>query len=286
MRLLFVSLSLVILIAIAGFATATLDVYFMDVGHGDAILIDCGDWEALLDAGSRSETVSEQTLSILDECVEDHIIELLILSHPHEDHYSFFADVFSEFGVLEIWRSADAAPSLFNTARAAYPPSLDSDRPDQRELTYGERQLTGCLLWTVLGPSDPIPAATDDRAINDNSLVLLLQYGTVSFLFAGDIHTEAEPVLLRIDLPQGTLVLKVPHHGSANSASPDFVARTNPELAIVSGLREDLSDAVVVRLGDEGVPFLTTFENGTICVSTDGSAVRVRVLGTSMGDDT
>ena len=68
--------------------------YFINVGAGDAILVDCGDWEALLDAGPRTARANSEVLATLASHVDDGIIELAILSHPHSDHYGGFSVVF------------------------------------------------------------------------------------------------------------------------------------------------------------------------------------------------
>jgi competence protein ComEC len=211
-------------------------------------------------------------MNILDECVEDHIIELLILSHPHEDHYSFFARVFLDFGIRDVWCTGDALPSLFDGALEARPPSPGIAPPAYHRLTYAERQLTGCLLWTVLGPAEPKTEPVEED-LDDNSLVLLLQYGQVSFLFPGDVRTNAALALQTIELPKGCLVLKVPHHGLASSTSPQFIEWADPELAVISCSVSDDTGPVVANLRTADVPFLTTSANGTIHVSTDGRVV-------------
>jgi len=275
MRLFFVSLSLGILIAVAGFAATTLDVYFMDVGHGDAILIDCGDWEVLIDAGRGYSATSA---GVLERCIEDGILELAILSHPHADHYGGFSAALQDYEVWEAWSSHDAVPDRCGLTYRAFSASVGAEGLVWTHLERGERRRTGCLAWTVLSPGEIKSMPIEDND-NDNSLVLLLEYGNAAFLFAGDIQTPSEKVISSIALPESFLVLKLPHHGSDSSSAIEFLEWADPELAIVSGNAGDLSAAVVANLGQRNVPFLTTFDNGTICVSTDGTAVWVRIVG-------
>jgi hypothetical protein len=94
--------------------------------------------------------------------------------------------------------------------------------------------------------------------------VLLLQYGQVSFLFPGDVRTNAALALQTIELPKGCLVLKVPHHGLASSTSPQFIEWADPELAVISCSVSDDTGPVAANLCTADVPFLTTSANGTI----------------------
>ena len=108
-----------------------------------------------------------------------------------------------------------------------------------------------------------------------SSLVLLLQIGSVSFLFTGDIEEAVELRLIEPDSRHDTLVLKVAHHGSITSTSRGFLEWADPELAIVSGEASDLHADVVQNLTIAGVPFFVTDWSRTVVVKTDGESVWV-----------
>ena len=253
-----------------------LDVYFINVGHGDAILIDCGNWEALLDAGPGSREANLELLSVLTEHVHDGIIELAILSHSHVAHYGGFQVVFNQYEVWEFWRSFDTDPD----------PDPDQDYDEYRSflvalaaeglvprlLERGDRFVTGRTEWVVLGPGELRTGKEND---NENSLVFLLSYGDVRFLFVGDIESDGEAALLDIEIPESPLVLKVAHHGSDTSTSTEFLTWADPELAIISCDSDDLDDRVASDLDSEFIPYLQTWSSGTIHVSTDGEFVWV-----------
>lgn len=261
---------LAILCAVIGHAADTLDVYFIDVGQGDAILIDCGDWEALLDAGRGYSATNAAVLAVLEEHVVDGIIELAILSHPRADHYGGFQAVFNQYEVWEFWRSFDTEPDTSGLTYSYFLNALSDEKLIPQLLECGDRSMTGRIEWVVLGPGE---VATGSKNDNENSLVLLLSYGDVSFLFVGDIESYGETALLGIDLPQGPLVLKVANHGSGTSTTTEFLAWADPDLAVISTGYENVRAIGPLSLLE--IPFSTTQGAGTIAVSTDGQAIWV-----------
>jgi len=262
-----------LLVAVVTFVTVadnTLDVYFINVGQGDAILIDCGDWEALLDAGRGYSATNEAILTVLAEHVDDGILELAILSHPDADNYGGFETVFSLYEVWEFWRSFDTSPDTTGPAYLRFLNALTAEGLVPRLLECGDRVVMGQIEWVVLGPGELRTGSEND---NDNSLVLLLTYRDVRFLFAGDIESYGEAPLLGIDLPEGPLVLKVANHGADTSTSTEFLAWADPQLAVISAKYENLPAMGTLTL--LGIPFSTTQAADTIYVSTDGEVVWV-----------
>jgi len=204
----------------------------------------------------------------------DGNLELAILSHNHWDHYGGFADF---LGVLEdagkvlerLWQGLDRdadteGPNWGEFENAVKSAGLSEATGDSAGIRL---ELHPDLTWTFFSPRDLNQAKKND---NRNSVVLLLTYGD------GDIQSPSEESFVTRDeaLP-GTLVLKVPHHGSSSSSSmtDEFLDWADPELAIVSGDADDLKPETVAALGRHMVPFLQTSENGTIRISTDGVSV-------------
>jgi competence protein ComEC len=283
MRVIYVLLLLGFAHGTLGAAAPTLDVYFIDVGHGDAILLDCGDWEALIDAGGRETACVETFLPALATYVDDDVIDVLVLTHPHEDHHAYLDQVFGCFGIREIWVGPDVADELVAAARTV-PCDPDSPMPQILDKPRGSQWMTECFQWTALGPI-ALHSDAKREELDDNSLVLLLEHGAVRILFTGDARTA--PLSALVDgLPplDGVLILKAPHHGLASSRALDFVRWASPELAVVSCSSYDDWTAQMEDFGRAGVPCLSTAENGTVCVSTDGSVVRVRSLHPAHAD--
>jgi beta-lactamase superfamily II metal-dependent hydrolase len=252
-------------------ASETVDVHFIDVGAGDAILIDCGDFEALLDAGPGYAEANAAVRAVLAEHVTDGVIELAILSHPHADHYGGFSAVFATYRVLEFWRGMDATPDTSGTGYAAFSSTLAAEGLMTTFLTRGERRASGQLVWDVLGPGPlkTTPARTND---NDNSLVLLLSLGNVHYLFMGDVESGGETALFSSTLPIGPLVLKVAHHGSATSTSSALLDWATPDVAIISTGYEDPPALRVLRSRRIPVPAFLTSTVGSITIATDGNS--------------
>ena len=265
-----VTFLLVAVVSLVVYAAETLDVYFIDVGAGDAILIDCGDWEALLDAGSGHSEMREAVLTTLSEHVDDGIIELAILSRSHADNYGGFGAVLARYEVWEFWRSFDTEPDTTGTTYSSFLGSLAAEGILPVLLERGDRFVTGLLEWVVLGPGELSTGADND---NENSLVLLLTYGNVRFLFVGDIESNGEASLLDIELPEGQLVLKTAHPEFDASMSVEFLTWADPELAVIS--TDDVNPPASAGLSLLGIPSYITSDVGTIHVSTDGEFVWV-----------
>jgi len=260
-----------VLVAVLSFvavASDTLDVYFINVGAGDAILIDCGNWEALLDVGRGYSAPNAAVLAVLAEHVDDGIIELAILSHPHADHYGGFEEVLKHYEVWEFWRSIDADPDTDGATYSRFRNALAAEGLVPRLLERGDQHVTGQIELVVLGPGELKSGSPND---NDNSLVLLLSYGEVSFLFVGDIESYGEVALYDIDLPVGPLVLKIAHHGSATSTSLAFLDWVQPDLAVMSTGSEDPPASATLSI--KGIPYCMTSDAGTIRISTDGTSL-------------
>lgn len=298
MRKLALVAALVCTAVIQALSADTLDVYFIDVGHGDAILIDFDSIECLIDFGGPTRYCPELTAKTTDcgstclGCHSDFMLdvingdlELAILSHNHWDHYGGFVEfsrlLQSEGRALgQLWRGPDRDPDTCGTNWKEFHAAAEVAGPSGpfNEAASAPPALHPELTWTFLSPEDPYEASTDD---NRNSVVLLLRYGKVSFLLTGDIQSPSEETFVQCGatLPW-TLVLKVPHHGSDNrtAMTADFLDWADPELAIISGQIDDLGEATRAALGEKEIPFLQTCNNGTICVPTDGVSVWVTPL--------
>jgi competence protein ComEC len=138
--------------------------------------------------------------------------------------------------------------------------------------------VTGDVLW----PADPTPV---NEASNDDSLVLRLEDGGVRFLLAGDIQKKVEQRLVREDAEISADFLKVPHHGSKTSSTPDFVAAVAPKVAVVSAGEANPfghpAPGTVERYAQAGVRLLRTDRDGAVTALTDGHALTVTTFAES-----
>ncbi|MHC4278505.1 MAG: ComEC/Rec2 family competence protein [Planctomycetota bacterium] len=239
-----------------------LRVHFIDVGQGDAILVDLGETEILIDGGGKSPGV----VSYLNDYV-DGALEVMVATHPHADHIGGLIAVLGAFSVQEIWHNGDTSTSqTFSQFMAA----VQAEGAEVRVGSRGEEIYVDKLTFAILNPT------TLAGTTNNNSLVLSLSYGEVDFLFMGDAEKEAEgAMLIAADMPVPDIeILKVGHHGSRTSSSQAFLSLVKPEVAIyMAGEGNSYGhphEEVLNRLEQVGAEIYGTDVYGTIIINTDG----------------
>jgi competence protein ComEC len=255
-------------------ASELLEVFYIDVGHGDAILVDCGDWEALIDAGTESNKLeaSANLKAVLESCVTDGVLDLVILTHWHEDHTSLLAQVLGRYTVVSAWHGCDASAAAILEAYIEGGLPKGFEQPAMLKLVMGQHLETGCLLWTALGPAVCADGSTTDkRAINNSSLVLFLRYEDTAFLFAGDQLVLSTAEMPEVD-PGGTeLVLLAPHHGYEESALQALYCHFSPDLVVFS--TDAWPPIGADTLCARHTPFLATSRCGLVHLASDGHSV-------------
>ena len=242
--------------------TGELKVHFIDVGQGDAILIDLQDTEILIDGGDRSPGVT----AYLDQYV-DGSIEVIVATHPHADHIGGLIAVLDAFTVDQIWHNGDTSDSK------TYSDFMGCVNAEGAEVHTGRLHdiiKAGGLELFVHHP------ANLEGSTNNNSIVLHLAYGNIDFLFTGDAEQEAEGhmmMLSSVRLPE-VEILKVGHHGSRTASSSDFLSITSPEVAIyMAGVDNRYGHPhaeTITALNQIGAQIYGTDINGTIIATTDG----------------
>ncbi|MBI4570837.1 MAG: ComEC/Rec2 family competence protein, partial [Chloroflexi bacterium] len=250
-----------------------LAVTVLDVGQGDAILIETPDGRhVLIDGGPDGR----RTIAELSEELPfwDRTIDLVALTHAQEDHVAGLVDVLERYDVRKVLTPPLAGDSA---AYLAWRDEIDRQAIPAHIARAGDViDLGDGATLRVLGPTAESLAAGE---VNDASLVLKLSWRNVSFLLTGDIEIDGEEALLRSGAAVGAQVLKVAHHGSATSTSPAFLRAVEPAVSVVSvgeGNRYGHpSPSVVERLGE--TLLLRTDQNGTVRLETDGERLWVDV---------
>jgi beta-lactamase superfamily II metal-dependent hydrolase len=244
-----------------------LEVHFIDVGQGDAILIDQGETEVLIDGGEKSPGV----VSYLKDYV-DGPLEVMVATHPHADHIGGLIDVLAAYDVEQIWYNGEASTSK------TYSDFMSAVNSENAEVHVGKRGdviQVGGLAFQVLNPKDL------NSTTNNNSIVLYLKYGQVGFLFEGDAEKEGEgSMLVASDIPLPDIdILKVGHHGSRTASSPDFLSDTKPEVAVyMAGVGNSYGhphQETIQALTAIGAEIFGTDVNGTITITTDSKEYEV-----------
>ena len=125
----------------------------------------------------------------------------------------------------------------------------------------------------------PHPEWERQRVRNDDSAVLEIRYGGVSFVFTGDIGKEVEPTIASSFARAPIRILKVPHHGSATSSSQPFLDALRPDVAVISAGRGNPFGhpvaSVLERYRNIGAAIYRTDQDGAVSIETDGITVRV-----------
>ena len=243
-------------------------VHFLDVGQGDAALIDCGTTEVLIDGGDNQAAAT--VVSYLRPYV-DGKLDYLIATHPDADHIGGLDDVLAAYDVGEIIDSGCASDtrSYRDYLAAAQRENGCTFSYDQdRQIPLGQ-ECTLCILET---------GDTWDNA-NANSVVCQLVCGNVSVLFTGDMTATVEQEKLSLFGPVD--VLKVAHHGSAYSTCQAFLDVIRPKYAVLSyKLGNDYhhpAPSTLRRLLNCGATVYGTGKNGTVVLTTDGKVCTFNV---------
>ncbi len=237
----------------------TLTVHFIDVGQGDSILLDSGDIEVLIDGGDKSPVV----VSYIDDYV-DGPLEVMVATHHHTDHIGGLIAVLGAFEVDEIWLNGDTSTSK---TFSQFISAVYSEGARVCVARKGDTIQAGNLTFNVLHPVN-LGGTT-----NNNSIVLLLSYEQVDFLFTGDAEQEAEASMLAEGIVPDVDVLKVGHHGSRTASSIQFLQMAKPECAIYMAGHSygHPHEETIINLCKVGAEIYGTDIHGTITIMTDGA---------------
>ena len=253
-----------------------LRVAVLDVGHADAILVQLPDRRSLLvDTGGAltggSFDVGGRVVAPALWALGTRRLDALVLTHGDPDHVGGAASVIRDFRPREVWEGIPVPPLA---RMQAVRRGAEAAGARWRTTMAGEQMAFGAVSLGVWHP--PPPEWERQRVRNDDSLVLELRYGDVSVVLPGDIGRDVERSLAPRLLPSPFRVLKVPHHGSATSSSDEFLEALAPRVAILSaGGGTRVSDAVLQRYAEHGVPLFRTDHDGAVTLTTDGHAVTI-----------
>lgn len=248
------------------FAQDTLSIYFLDVGQGDSsIIITPDDRVVMIDSGPNESLI----LRYLQDLGISHI-DLLIATHAHADHITGMDKV-----IAKCKPKAFIDPGIPHTT-ATYQRMITAI--DKYNINYYEgisRKINlGSLTFTILPPADPL---IKDSELNNNSVVVRLDFKDFSCLFTGDIEKEREGQLLTESTSNLNVdILKVAHHGSSSSSSPLFIKSVGPKIAVIccgQGNKYKYGhphQETISLLQSLGIEIYRIDLNGTILIKTDG----------------
>jgi competence protein ComEC len=260
----------------------TLRVTVLDVGQGDAVVVDLPSGRrVLVDTGG----LAASTFDVGGRVVGPAIVALgarrlhaIAITHPDPDHIGGAAAVLRDFRPLEIW---EGVPVPVHPARRALAAQAARLGAGWRMLRRGDRLREGAVEIDVLHP--PPPDWERQRVRNDDSIVLDVRLGNVSIVLPGDVGRGVEQAIIPLLRPAAIRILKAAHHGSATSTSPAFLRATRPAAVIFSAGRDNRyghpAAAVLARVRASGAVSVCTCEEGAVSVETDGRSATLSTVG-------
>lgn len=252
----FWTVSLLVALARTGpLAAQVLEIRFLDVGQGDAILVRSGRHALLVDAG-LPEAGIVATLRALG--VDS--LELFLASHNHGDHIGGAGALLRALPV-GIYIENDAplgTPSQQRVDSALRERGIPRDRGPRRQVRWGEIQLD---IY-------PPPLGTDSLQ-NNHSMVLAIQRGRFRALLTGDSERAEIEALLAQDSLHPVTLLKAPHHGDPDAVTEEWLAKLRPQLVVISVGAGNLTPATKQRYAGAGRELWSTDRDGDIVVSID-----------------
>ena len=255
----------------------------LDVEQGDSSLIDLPDGRLMLvDAGGFVGSPVDPGRSVVKPMLRARRrqrIDIAVLSHPHPDHFGGLASALRGVEVGEFWDTGQGEAEGAGPAYAALLGELRTRGVPILRLAElcGRPRSHGGATIEVLGPC---PRFVPRRDANDNSLVIRIGFGSRALLLTGDAEHAAEAELLRAH-GSGLRadLLKVGHHGSRTSSTPEFIAAVAPALATIScGVRNRFGhprQETLDTLGRSGVLALRLDRRGSVVWQSDGRAMAV-----------
>jgi competence protein ComEC len=260
----------------------TLTVTFLDIGQGDAAVVEApGGSVMLIDGGGTRDGQFDTGARIVEPFLRARGIsrlDVVALSHPHPDHLNGLFRILARFPVGAFWSSGDDGRNPEYRRLVALAVARGVPAPEVRPMALG-------AAWVApLGPFlDGRIAAPPGLTVNDASLVLRVAFAGRAVLFPGDLEADGEGELCgQRSLGQTVRsdVLKVPHHGSRTSSSDELLDAVEPELAVMSlGWRNQFhfpAPEVLARYAAHAARTLRTDRDGAVTVNvTRGGALTV-----------
>ncbi len=243
-------------------------VHFIDVGHGESILIQINEKNMLIDAGTSQE--GNNVVSYLkDNDVKD--LDVVVVSNPQTERIGGMVTVMDNFQVNRFIDSGNRHSSRIYENMMF---KISENRIPSNSAVAGDTiSLDPSVTINVLNPEEPT------GHLNDESLVLKLTYGEISFMFTGNAELGAERRIMESGFNVESDILKIGQHGSRSSTGEEFLEKVNPEVCIIM-LGEHAygypHKDVVDRLDQFGCEVYRTDKNGNIVVTTDGKVYSVK----------
>ena len=273
-------------------AKGQLIISMLDIGQGDAVLIQTGAKNILIDTGDdkyyedgKKGKENTQLLTELQKLKIDHI-DTLVMTHAHADHIGKADKVIAQYGVKELVYNGIPSTSKYfiNALKAA-----KANGTQQVKVKAGDVLDFGSgVSFEIVSPSqsliDEDTAAIKAKKkvdVNNESVVGRLTFGNFAMLFTGDAEGPVEKdMVASYGKKLKCQVLKAGHHGSKTSSTAEFLKLVQPESVVMSlGVNNQYGhphEALLNRLQKQGIKNIyRTDVNGTITIVSDGSSYSI-----------
>lgn len=249
-----------------------LNIYYLDVGQADSILIESADKYMLIDAGN---TVDGNKLVAYFKELGITEFQYVIATHAHEDHIGGMDDIINNFKIHNFYM-----PDVISTSKTFEDMLIAME---ENNLVYetpkiGSKFQLDNMIFEVLH------IGVEGDELNDTSIVVRGNYGETNFIFMGDVTGNVEKQILNKNLKSD--VLKVGHHGSRYSSTLSFLNKVQPKYAIISvGVDNSYNHPhkeSLNRFEKLGIKVYRTDKDGTVVVSSDGKNISINTVKTNL----
>ena len=244
------------------FDNSSPEIIFFDIGQGDAILIQQDNFQILVDGGPDDGIVYELAKQLP---WYDKNIEIVVLTHPHDDHIRGLLNVLDQYSVEKIFMNR------IEYENRAYEYLLTNYQEKIVEVEQGDvfeyKNIYGEILYPFA------EKAYQEKNINNESVVILLEMDNYRTLLMGDAEQEVENKLIEKYNLEDIYLLKVGHHCSRTSTSDMFLSETNPDIAICSCGEDNKFGhphyETLEKFQTRDVQYLITYQEGNIVINFD-----------------
>lgn len=251
-------------------AEGLIKIHYLDIGQGDATYINIGNFDILIDAGSKSE--KEKLIEQLEELNIDDF-EMVIATHPHEDHIGGMEAIFERYNVKEFYM-----PKVIHTSKVFENMINAVDNEGIKVKIIKEGMDFDLGNGAYIEVYAPIYEAYSN--LNDYSPVMKLTFGENAFMFTGDAEI---PVELEVVKKYGSYlkadVLKFGHHGSSTSSAKEFIQAVNPKYGVISSGVNNMYGhphrEVLALIDEYDIEAYRTDIDGQITLISDGNTITV-----------
>lgn len=238
---------------------------YLDVGQGDATLLECDGHYMLIDGGNNKSSDIIYTV-LKNNNVES--VDMVFASHADEDHVGGLAGAYKASGVKHTFCPVSTSDTH---AFADFKKAVEEDGHQIEVPQVGKTYSLGSAVINILG----VNAGKD----NNSSIVLKVTYGNTEFLFTGDAEKDAEQKLLDAGADLKANMIKIAHHGSKDSTSEIFLKTVDPQFAIISAGKDNLyyhpTQVVLDELKENNIAVYRTDLQGDIVCKSDGKKISI-----------